>query len=184
MYILTAVVALFCGISLVHLVFTVALVRRLRAGGFSDGAGGPDVNFGGLQPGDAAPDIRAPDAPPARSFVGFFSTDCKTCPTYLPRFRARAGGFEGRAVAVVSGRADHYATYRDALGPDVIVIEHRGEQHMGTGPLITGFNVQSWPSFFLVGSNGHVVATGAKLLDQPFPVATQPSSHPLTHAHG
>jgi len=175
MYILTAVVVLFCGITLIDLVVTVGLVRRLRDGDF--GSSGPEGNFGGLQPGDAAPDLGLPAEPGLRTFVGFFSTDCKTCPDYLPRFRARAAGFEGRSVAVVSGRAPKYEEYRAALGPGILVAEHRGEQHMGSGPLISGFDVQSWPSFFLVAANGNVSATGTKLLDQPFPVASVPHEH-------
>ena len=175
MYILTAVVVLFCGITLINLVVTVGLVRRLRDGNFGDS--GPEGNFGGLQPGDAAPDLGLPTEPGLRTFVGFFSTDCKTCPDYLPRFRARAAGFEGRSIAVVSGRAAKYEEYREALGPGILVAEHRGDQHMGSGPLISGFDVQSWPSFFLVAANGNVSATGAKLLDQPFPVVTVPHEH-------
>ena len=178
MYVLIALVVLLGGIALVDLVLTVGLVRRLRQ--FAEGAGsnhgpGPVAQTTGLQRGAAAPDLGIPDAVGVPALVAFLSTDCSACSDYVPEVRAFAAEFPGIVVAVLSGRAPKYEKYRAALGGRVRVVEYSGRLSAEDDSLINGFEVRSWPSFYMVAADGTVVGTGYTLLSAHAETALSPA---------
>lgn len=164
MYVLTALVVFFSGITLLNLVLTVGLVRRMRQAD-SHGHDSAGEQQGGLKPGEAAPSLDLADArAERRTLLGFFSTDCPACPGHLPGFREAADHFDGSAAAVLSGRSEKYELLESGLGGAVQPLYERGDAHMGAGPIIEGFKVDSWPSFFLLDPDGKVEAVGLDAL--------------------
>lgn len=163
MYAIVTATVLFGIITLLNLVLTVGLVRKLRAepvhAAHSSGTGSGGQP-GGLHLGDAAPDLGAFATAGGRTLVGIFSTDCGACPDYLPRFRQRAESFDGAAVAILGGKAPKVDQYRDALGSQVVLVPDAGDGPMASGALTAGFEITVWPSFFLLDEDGTVTAAG------------------------
>jgi hypothetical protein len=178
MYVLIALVVLLGGITLVDLVLTVGLVRRLRQ--VADGLGpargpGPVAQTTGLQRGATAPDLGFPAAVGVPALVAFLSTDCSACSDYLPEVRAFAAHFPGIVLAVLSGRAPKYEKYRAALGDRVRIAEYSGRLSFDDDSLINGFGVRSWPSFFMVAADRTVAGTGYELLSAHAETALSPA---------
>ena len=166
MYVLTAVVVFFAGVTLLNLVLTVGLVRRMRTtgGGHEHPEG---VTQRGLQPGESAPALGLEDVTGERgTLLAFFSTDCSACPRHLPRFLEAVRGYRGSVAAVLSGRAEKYEFYESELADGVRLAYERGETTMGSGPLISAFGIKSWPAFFLLDPDGKVTAVGLDALAQ------------------
>lgn len=176
MYALTVAVVFFSCITLLNLVLFVGLVRRLRSDSTNTGAlGGPVTGMpskvSGLAPGKSAPDLGVAAAAGRDQLVGVFSTDCGACPDYLPRFKSRATSFDGAAIAILGGSAAKHDTYKEQLGPQVITLSDIGAGPMASGPLTEAFEVTSWPSFFIVGPDGIVKASGPDGVQLPVPIA-------------
>lgn len=176
MFALTAAVVFFGCMSLLNLVLFVGLVRRLRAGsaGHDSSAGssaGRSAHVTGIPIGASAPDLGVESLAGRSQLIGIFSTDCGACPDYLPRFRSRATKFDGAAVAILGGSAAKHDIYREQLGSQVTVIADVGAGPMASGPLAAAFEVTKWPSFFIVGPDGLVTASGPDGVRLPVPVA-------------
>lgn len=99
-----------------------------------------------------------------RTLVGFFAPACQACEPLVPEFLGLAGSMGGRerVVAVVGtaggapdGDADRTGEYvaRLAGSTRVVVEEDRG-------PLQEAFQVTGFPMFYLVDSDGTVIAGG------------------------
>lgn len=170
-YVLTAVVVLFSGVTVLNLVLTVGLVRRMRQDhAHGDHAAGPAQS--GLQPGAPAPLLSTADAgEDRRVLLAFFSTDCSACPEHLPGFRDAATAFGGAVLAVLSGRAQKYGFYESELDGAAELRYERGETPMGSGPTISAFGVRTWPSYFLLDADGTVTAVGLDALERSRTVA-------------
>lgn len=95
--------------------------------------------------------------------VGFFSPGCEPCATELPRFieyaRTMPGGAE-RVLAVVEGGATEASDYVDRLEPVArVVVEEHG------GPVKSAFKLFAFPTIYLLGADGTVVAGGTMVSD-------------------
>ncbi|MFC4912495.1 peroxiredoxin family protein [Actinomadura gamaensis] len=168
-----AAVVLFGALSVLNLLLTVGILRRMRA---DAAAGGPRTNPGPgdlftLKPGSPVGDFSAvtTDGDPvtretAAGVVAFFSANCEGCHVLLPSFveRARTLG-RGNVLAVVGG--DEPDTVA-ALEPVARVI--RAE--LDGGPVAHAFQNTWTPALYLLGEDGRVAGTGARLDELPLHV--------------
>lgn len=93
-----------------------------------------------------------------RSIVAFFAPGCPPCHEQLPEFarlaRKVAGG-ASQVLAVVNGEGDSASEFvRTLAGAASVVCE------TARGAAITAFSVEGYPSFFVLGEGGVVVASG------------------------
>ncbi|GLW25378.1 MULTISPECIES: peroxiredoxin family protein [Microbispora] len=167
MAVLVAAVIVLGGLVLVNLLLTAAVIRKLRkitkelpAGRARDGFGlpvGAEVPaFSALTVADTK--VTTDDLAGGRTLVGFFSTDCRHCLPNAPGFAATArdAAADGvRNLAVVVAGEEEPAGLLDALGDAVtVVVENEG------GALTDAFAVAGFPSFFLVGPDATIAASG------------------------
>lgn len=174
---LATAVALFAALSLINLLLTLGLVRRVRqAQGMSpqSSAGhaqpaGSNLPVPGISPGAPLPlgdhlgyDGRRP------LLVGFFSSGCKACPDHIEPFRAYARDFPGDVVAVLDGQ-DAPAKYAPGLGADIRTISNVTK----TGTVSNAIDLHAWPSFIVVDGTGrvHSTALSVSALDPTAPPA-------------
>jgi hypothetical protein len=177
--VLVLVLSLLC---LVNLLFSAAVVRRLREHTtiLDTLAGEPPAV---ARPAGATVDAFTATAADGTAvgrdrlagltLVGFFSPGCGPCHERLPEFLGRAREMPGgrdRVLAVVVGDPDRTDDRADdmvaALAPDaVVVVEQRA-----TG-LARAFGVRGYPAFALVDADGVVRASGTDLRSIPIPVA-------------
>jgi thiol-disulfide isomerase/thioredoxin len=155
-YLVVAVVLLGV-LTLLNLALTAGLVRHLRR---SDGR---DATIGGVPVGHTVGDFAGLDTegrPVARdllagpTLVGFFTPGCEPCEDLLPRFERKAGTLPHDSLAVVHAvRAQDADGYVARLSPVArVVVEAPG------GSLQEAFQVSGFPSVFLVGGDGTVIA--------------------------
>jgi thiol-disulfide isomerase/thioredoxin len=165
-----AVVGLLC---LVDLVLTFGVIRRLREhtkqlSNLPQGMVSPLGVAVGEAPGDFTASSttgetlsRAQLTGP--TLVGFFSPGCEPCAAELPRFVERARTMPGGAqqvLAVVDGGAGDVSEYREHLDQVArVVVEPHG------GPLQTAFRLAAYPTIYLLGDDGTVVASGTMTSD-------------------
>jgi hypothetical protein len=154
---LYALVTVFGALTLLNLLLTFGIIRRLRrpttTGTVIGDFTAPDVDGRPVSPVELA----------GRTLVGFFSPGCDACRESLADFAAAARS--QRALAVVMSDAASASEYLPSLTPvSRVVLQEPG------GPLIRAFPVTSFPSFFVVES-GRVVAGSASLEDLPISVA-------------
>jgi hypothetical protein len=154
---LYALVAVFGALSLLNLLLTFGIIRRLRRSTPTNALVG-DFTAEDL---DGRPVSSTELA--GRTLVGFFSPGCDACRERLADFAAAARSQQ--ALAVVTSDAASAAEYLPSLTPVSRVVLQEPD-----GPLVRAFPVTSFPSFFVVES-GRVVAGGATLEDLPIPVA-------------
>src|SRR3954469_3292122 len=146
MAILAAAVAVLGGLSLVHLLFTVGVVRRLReqTEELAQLRADPPPRARIPAPGTRIPDLGAAlDA--TRTVVGFFSPGCGPCADLLPAFVEHAAGSGAPVLAVVVGDGPEGEDMAAALEPVARVIR---EDH--DGAFGSAFGVSSFPSLFAV----------------------------------
>ncbi|MFD0690483.1 peroxiredoxin family protein [Actinomadura fibrosa] len=164
---LTAAVVLIGLVSVLNLLLTLALVRRLRAvdgaPARSHGAGPPVVLGPGARPADFMTMTTA-DEPVSGAdltgLVGFFSAGCDPCHALAPGFaeHARKAGREN-VLAVVGGDDPALVAM---LAPDARVVVEDFD-----GPVSTAFQNTWTPALYLIGEDRTVVATGGRLEDLP-----------------
>ncbi|MEU8199254.1 redoxin family protein [Microbispora amethystogenes] len=166
MAVLAAAVILLGGLVLVNLLLTGAVIRKLRKIAKETSAGRPES--AGLAVGAEVPafsartvadtKVGADDLAGAPTLVGFFSTDCRHCLPKAPVFAATAREAEAagvRTLAVIVAGQEEPADLLAALADDVrVVVESEG------GAMTGAFEVAAFPSFFLVGPDATVTATG------------------------
>ncbi|MEV0581438.1 TlpA disulfide reductase family protein [Nonomuraea sp. NPDC050310] len=163
---LTAAVVVLSLLTLLNLLLTVGVIRRLRAEAASrrDELGG--VRVGAVVGEFATTDV---DGRPIsrgrlneRTLVGFFTPGCEPCAELLPRFVERAGQVPYDVIAVVSGPAEDYVR---ELAPVAAVVAEGS-----TGALQEAFRVMAFPSVYLIDGSGTVVAEGLDAsLAEPVP---------------
>lgn len=94
----------------------------------------------------------------SRSLVGFFSIGCPACHDQLPgfiKFAKTIPGGTAQVLAVVIGAEKQAMDFAAGLAEvAAVVIE---SLH---GPVATAFSVPALPSFYLVGADGRVEASG------------------------
>ncbi|ETK34755.1 peroxiredoxin family protein [Microbispora sp. ATCC PTA-5024] len=169
MAVLVAAVILLGGLVLVNLLLTGAVIRKLRTLSEESRAARAPRTFG-LAVGAEVPafsavtvtdtKVTADDFAGERTFVGFFSTDCPHCLPKAPAFveTAHAAASDGmRVLAVVVEGEQESAGLLAALTDEVsVVVESEG------GAMADAFAIAAFPSFFLVGPDGTVEASGLK----------------------
>ncbi|TDD84924.1 peroxiredoxin family protein [Actinomadura rubrisoli] len=163
---LTAAVVLVGLISVVNLMLTLALVRRLRAGEKAPTAphAGPPVALGpGSRPAGFMTMTTADEPVSSEDLtglVGFFSAGCDPCHALAPRFaeHARAVGRDG-VLAVVGGDDAELVA---ALAPVARVVVEDFD-----GPVAMAFKNDWTPALYLIGDDQSVVAAGGRLEDLP-----------------
>lgn len=158
---LTAAVIVIGLVSVINLLLTMAVVRRLRQHEerLADRPNRPPYS----QLGTVLPEFAAESAngsPVDRGFftgltlVGVFSTHCRACREQLPAFAAKAQErFKGHVLAIVAGAPKESADFAAALGSAATLIT----EPVG-GPLSRAFQVKSVPTFFIVNEHA-VIAT-------------------------
>lgn len=166
MAVLVAAVIVLGGLVLVNLLLTGAVIRKLRRldketslaravpPGLAVGAEVPA--FSALTIADTK--VGRDDFAGERTLVGFFSTDCRHCLPKAPVFAAAARDAEAegvRTLAVVVAGHEEPANLLAALTDEVSVVLE--SEH---GAMADAFAVSAFPSFFLVGPDATVDATG------------------------
>lgn len=149
---LVSAVAIALTLTLLNLLLTLGVIRRLRELTTRDTAR-PGILDIGRTPADftavdtdgrpvTRPDLTGP------VLVGFFSTTCSACVEELPGFVARAGNIPGgrnHALAVVQGdRSAAEDMARLLTGAARVVVEEPD------GALATAFQVAAFPAFCLL----------------------------------
>jgi AhpC/TSA family len=183
-YIVAAVV-LVGVLATLNLMFTLAVIRRLREhtqqlAGLASGEGLPAdaMKAVGEQVGEFAA-VAIDGATVSRDSLadptvfGFFTPSCSPCRENAPGFAEhveRMPGGPDRALAVVVGgeqeAAEFAATY--LKGVVRVVVE---ADSVELGPMVNAFEVRAFPSFFLLDGQGVVTATANSAANLPVPAA-------------
>jgi hypothetical protein len=173
---LTAAVVLVGIVAIAALLLVIALARRIRE--LSESVGGlgsrQQPSTYELPPGSRPTYFRAEaisggtvslDAlSGGRALVGFFLAGCVPCDRQIPAFADLARTIPGgpsQVVAVVSGRQEKAVKLAGQLdGIASVVLENPGA---GEGSLSHAFSVSSWPSYYLIGSEGTVESSAGSM---------------------
>lgn len=159
---LTAATVMFGALTILNLLLTVTVLRRLRDQGHHEDHPAPELPFAMPESGGPAPEVDTVDVdgrpvslPGDVRLVGFFSGTCKACRDHVRPFLAYVADMRGGdALAVLSGTAEDTEDLVTALGGGTRVVrEAQG------GPVASGFDVSVFPSFFLLGPDGTIVAS-------------------------
>ncbi|MFC5181213.1 TlpA family protein disulfide reductase [Actinomadura harenae] len=159
---LTTATVIFGALTILNLLLTVTVLRRLRDQGQHEEHPAPALPFAMQESGSPAPEVDATDVdgrpvsiPGDVRLVGFFSGSCRSCRDHVNPFLAYVEGMrDGDALAVVSGTAEDTEDLVTALGGAARVV-----QEPQRGPVTSGFDVSVFPSFFLLGPDGTIVAS-------------------------
>ena len=174
----TAVLTAF---TLLNLLFTVGVIRRLREHtkllSTSSGAGeagvmaaaGERVGDFSAATADGVPVSRKSFAAP--TLVGFFSPRCPACVDRLPKFVAAAGRLAGREsqvlAVVVGGDEAEDANLRAELSPVATVLTD-----VDQGQIVRAYRVTGFPAFAVVDADGLVLDSGYDIDRIAVPVAS------------
>ncbi|MFC5180505.1 peroxiredoxin family protein [Actinomadura harenae] len=175
---LVAAVVLFAVLSVLNLLLTFGILRRMRA----DAAAGPRTVPGAgdlfaLKPGATVPEFSAVttrDEPVTREdaagVVAFFSADCDGCHDLLPSFleRARTLGRDN-VLAVFSGEEPETVA---ALEEVARVVQADGKG----GPVARAFQNEWTPALYLLGEDGRITGSGARMHELPLHTLSVPAS--------
>lgn len=181
MVFLLAGIVVLAALTLLNLVLTLGVIRRLREhtallGRRSDPA---DEDHTPTLPVDAVvPDFTATTVDAvvvsrgslaSDTLVGFFSLGCDACDAMVPEFvdvAATMPGGRDRVLAVVEA----FPGYDDPHSATLSEVAHVVVEPPGTPGLVAAFGVTAFPSVCIVDSAGRVVATGRRLAELPLPV--------------
>jgi thiol-disulfide isomerase/thioredoxin len=173
-----AALVLVGALSVVNLLFSFGVIRRLR-----EHTALLDRRVDGMSPfeatrpvGETVDDFAAStvDGEPisrdlltGTTLVGFFSPSCAPCRERLPTFVEQARDHEPVLAVVVAPEGDEGApAVVDELRPVARVVREAPD-----GPLATAFGVHGFPAFALIGSDGEVIASGIELTALRVPAA-------------
>jgi peroxiredoxin len=167
-------------LTLLNLLFTLGVVRRLREhtkllsrSSGADGVGvmtaaGERVRDFSAATADGVRVSRASFAAP--TLVGFFSPQCKACGERLPRFVSAAAAVPSRQAQVmaviVGGDEDEVARLRGELGAVATVLTDSDQ-----GEIVRAYGVTGYPAFAVVDADGLVLSSGYDLDQISLPVA-------------
>ncbi|MBO3741491.1 TlpA family protein disulfide reductase [Actinoplanes flavus] len=169
---LYALVAVLSAISVLNLLLTLGIIRRLRSRPMNQPVDYPGVLPAGTVLEDfAARDLRgrpvSRDELSGRTLVGFFSPGCSSCLDRLPDFVAVSAAFgRERSWAVLLGDVASAGEYLPSLEPVARVVPQDPD-----GPLISAFSVSAFPTFFVVDATGRILASGLTTDDLSVPTA-------------
>lgn len=171
MFYLAAAVVLVGLLCLVNLVLTLGMVRRLRdQARLIQAMTGVMPPAGGVPVGEKLDEFTATTIAGApmssglladRTLVGFFSPGCQPCAEQLPRFVSQARSMPDgmrQVLAVVDAEPAGSQEYLERLGPVAQVVREGPD-----GAARRAFQVTGFPTFFLVGAGGVVLASGATM---------------------
>ena len=171
---LSAAVALIGALGVFNLLLSLALIRRLRAGGGTmRRAPGPSLAVTlpkGQLVGDftvttAEGRVLSRESLKQLTLVGFFLPDCPPCRERLPEFLAYASRFPGDVVSVAVGDEAEAAGLAKRLAAVGEVVAEPVQ-----GPMVGAFGVGGYPALCVVEPSGRIVATGSAIADLPTPV--------------
>lgn len=173
----TAGIAVLGALTLLNLLLTYGVIRRLREhtrllAGIGSAAPmlAPGSTVGDFAATTLDGELVSRDALSGQTLVGFFSPGCPACTERLPDFVARAATpAHGRArtLAVIAGGDESYAAQREQLAAVARVVVEPER----SGPVGRAFGVSAYPVFALVDPAGEVLASGYTLDSIPAPVA-------------
>lgn len=181
---LITLVAVLVAATLLNLVLTVGVIRRLRdhteqlasMPGPDGLPAGFDLPARSMVPaGERVADFTATttegetisrDGLSGQTLVAFLSPDCPGCLDQVPHLAEYAAGFPGgreRVLAVLGGTDEDIEPMRARLSPvSRIVIEP-----WGAGAIAEAFDMKLWPAFGLVDHDGTVIVTEGAVRDLP-----------------
>jgi thiol-disulfide isomerase/thioredoxin len=172
---LVAAVVLIGAVALLNLVLSMGIIRRLREQAASlPEAQVPHLPAPGEQVGDftvrtTGGDTVSRDGLRGDTAVAFFSPNCQPCQETVPQFaeyaRALPGGPDW-AVAVVVGNGAEAAEMVAKLTPVARVVTETDAE-----VLQSAFRPNGFPSIYLIGHDGVVVASGHGMAALPAPAA-------------
>ena len=186
---LVTLVAVLVAATLLNLVLTIGVIRRLRDHTEQlAGMPGPDGFPAGFEPparamvpvGDRVADFTATSTEgetisreglSGRTLVAFLSPDCPGCLDQVPHLADYAAGFPGgreQVVTVLGGTEEDIEAMRARLAPvSRIVVEP-----WGAGAIAEAFDMKLWPAFGLVDDDGTVIVAEGAVRELP---ADQPA---------
>lgn len=161
---LIAAVVLVGAITVLNLLLTMAVIRRLRRNEAAQNVPLPDSGpkLGAPLPaftGEAVSGetVVTTDVSGAEAVFAFLSTSCSACPTALPHLVEYAQARELKAaqvVTVIGGEQADAAEFLDALdGKSVAIMEEL------MGPIAKSFEVSAFPTFVMTDAEGRVTRT-------------------------
>ncbi|MFC5180503.1 peroxiredoxin family protein [Actinomadura harenae] len=175
---LVAAVVLFGVLSVLNLLLTFGILRRMRA----DAAAGPQAPAGAgdmfaLKPGATVPDFQAVttrDEPVTREsaagVVAFFSADCDGCHDLLPSFLERAGALGRENVLAVFGGDEPETVAELEKVARVVQADRDG------GAVSRAFQNEWTPALYLLGEDGRITGSGARMHELPLHTLPVPAS--------
>ncbi|TCB93399.1 TlpA family protein disulfide reductase [Micromonospora zingiberis] len=175
---LTVAVVLACGLGLLNLLLTMAVIRRLREHAEQLARHAAGAGAGIIEPGQTPGDFAATDTdgnPVRRSdlsgdvLVAFFSPDCRACTEALPRFVSQVATFPGgrsQVLAVVTGDGPEVPELSTRLAGVARVVADGVD-----GGLTAAFQARAFPCWCLLDATGTVRQSGSGWSELPTPVA-------------
>jgi len=172
-YIIAALI-LVAAVTLLNLVFTLGVIRRLREHTelISKGLGHNDGPAEGvLAAGERVPAFEATTVDGISlthrsladgAMVAFFSPSCQPCQERLPEFLDRAAAVPGDAFAVVVGDEAETAEMVAKLRPVVRVLTGSAAE-----PMIEAFDADTFPALYRMAAGGVVGASGHTMTVYP-----------------
>jgi hypothetical protein len=171
-YIVAALV-LVAAVTVLNLVFTLGVIRRLRehTGLISKGLGHDSPAEGVLAVGERVPAFEATTVDGISlthrslaegAMVAFFSPSCQPCQERLPEFLERAAAAPADAFAVVVGDEAETAEMVAKLRPAVRVLTGSAAE-----PMIKAFDADTFPALYRMADGGVVAASGHSVTVYP-----------------
>ncbi len=177
MPILTMLVAVFIPVSLLNLILTLGVIRRIRQHTelLNEQRRKPTPSMGDMPAAFVAKTVAGStltrESLQTPALIGFFTTGCEPCETALPLFISYAAAFSGspeRVLAVVIGPQEEAAAYNLRLAQVAqVVVEYPD------GPVQTAFSVDGSPAFGILDERGVVSLATRSVADLPTPVAAR-----------
>jgi hypothetical protein len=176
---LVAIVVLLAVLVVANMLLTWGMLRRLRTLQEQVAAGSVPAPENGLYPGDEAPDFSAltpagdtvtrDEVVRGETVLVFLSPHCEACETHLPSVRELGRGADGSpaALAVIDGTREESGHLMTGLQGDVPVLF----APRGTTDLLERYQVNTYPSSYVVGADGRITASHLDL-DELLPTRT------------
>ncbi|MFF5205874.1 TlpA family protein disulfide reductase [Streptosporangium sp. NPDC000396] len=168
MSLLVAAVVLIGGISIVNLLLTLAVIRRLRDPAATGAGRAAPPDLPELPAGSPVPafqgqtvsgqTVSAQTTAGSAAVFAFFDTGCSSCKPAVPKlvnFAKKHALPAGQVIAVVGDNDGNAAEYIDALGDTATVIV---EETMGN--MARAFSLDSFPAFVIADADGVIVRSG------------------------
>ncbi|MEV4259490.1 hypothetical protein AB0J52_40560 [Spirillospora sp. NPDC049652] len=175
---LVAAVVLFGVLSVLNLMLTFGILRRMRAdaaAGVRTAPGAGDLFA--LKPGAAVPEFSATTTAgepvsreSAAGVVAFFSANCEGCHDLLPSFLDRAGTLGRENVLAVFGGDEPETVAALERVARVVQADRAG------GLVARAFQNQWTPALYLLGEDGRIAGTGARMDELPLHTLPVPAA--------